>query len=123
MPVQQHLACQGRSKIPVVLGDVGDRQLPDMRPQPTIGGPPAGPVPQTGRPLIGKQTGEPMRLAPRDTHETGRRSHRQAACKNRRQHLSAAKLPFAHLHPAHASLPCTFVQGSVTFLVCHGGTF
>jgi hypothetical protein len=38
-------------------------------------------------------------------------------------HLSAVKLPFAHLHPAYAKLPCTSVQRSVTFLVCYGGTF
>ena len=45
------------------------------------------------------------------------------ARKNRRQHLSAAKLPFAHLHPAHAKLQRTPLRESVTFLICHGETF
>jgi len=110
MPLQKHLARQGRSKVAVVLRNVGDGQLAHMRSQLMIGGPPAGPVTKAGRTMLGKLTRQPMRLTPANAHEAGRRGHRQAACKHTeastparrssRSLISTQPMPNSHALPS-----------------------
>src|SRR4051812_39533219 len=123
MTFEKHLARERRPEITIALLDVSKRNLANMRSQQTIGGPTARAVAKAGRSTICKLARQPMCLASCHAHQARRRGHRQSSRKNRRQHLCATKLSFAHLHPAHARLPNTFFQGSVTFLVCHSGTF
>ena len=59
-----------------------------------------------------------LRCSPSDVYEAGRCGHRQLLRKYRCQRLSGARFPFVHLDAAHAKLPCTSIQGSVTFLLC-----
>ncbi len=54
MTFEKHLARKGRPEIPIALGDVRDRQLPNMRPQQSVGGPAASSVPQAGSTMIRK---------------------------------------------------------------------
>ena len=123
MAFQKHLARKGRPKVPIALRDIGDRHLSYVRPQQTIGRPSTSPMAKAGGAVAFKHSRQTVSLPSRYAHQSRRSCHSHSARNNRRQHLGAAKFSFAHLHPAHARLPRTAVHGSVTFLICHGGTF